>query len=83
MYMMVPWFLRLGGTGTTEENVAFVLAFAFVQAVFDAAMINLLACYFASLKVDSPVLRAVMRRSIIVAIWTMPVVQVVGYFQWR
>lgn len=83
IFMMVPWLLRLGGTGTTEENVTFVLVFAFVQAVFDAAMINLLACYFASLKVDSPVLRAVMRRSIVVAIWTIPVVQVVGSFQWR
>lgn len=80
--MMVPWFLRLGGTGTVEEKAAFVLVFAFVQAVLDAAMINLLVCYFASLKVDSPVLRSVMRRSITVAVWTIPILQVVAYFRW-
>jgi hypothetical protein len=78
---MIPWVLRLGGTGTFEENAAYVLVMAFVQAVFDAAMINLLVCYVASLKVDSPVLRLVMRRSISVAVWTMPFLQVVPYFR--
>ncbi len=80
-FSMIPWVLRLGGTGTFEENAAYVLVMAFVQAVFDAAMINLLVCYVASLKVDSPVLRLVMRRSISVAVWTMPFLQVVPYFR--
>lgn len=81
LFGMVPWLLRLGGTGTHEENATYVLLIAFVQAVFDTAMINLLVCYLASLKVDSPVLRLIMRRAIAVAVGTMPLLQLVPLFR--
>lgn len=78
---MIPWLLRLGGSGEYDQKVVYILIYSFANSVFYASMTNVLVCYLVLLWVDSAAARAIMRRSIPVAVWSFPLVHLINILQ--
>lgn len=78
---MIPWLLRLGSSGEYEEKILYILTYSFASSVFYASMTNVVVCYLVLLWVDSAAARAIMRRSIPVAVWSFPLVHLINILQ--